>query len=232
MDLGRAAVVVAHPDDEILWFSSLGARVGRIVMCYGAVTAAPERAEQRRRVVAAYPRNNVAFLDLPQPRFFRGMSAEIFARETTELAEEDPSFRATLAGRMRPALAGFSTVFVHNPWGEYGHQDHRRVNAVVNALGGEMGFAVYVSCYAERQVAAHAAAALDQGVRDSVSFPVEASDIEPIFKLYQAHGCWTWTTNWNWPREEHFVQLGGSPPRAGPVPLHFFDVRWSEAASG
>jgi hypothetical protein len=28
--------------------------------------------------------------------------------------------------------------------------------------------------------------------------------------------------------EEHFVQLGGnSSPRAGPVPLHFFDARWS-----
>lgn len=228
MDLGRAAIVVAHPDDEILWFSSLGGRVGRIVMCYGAVANAPERAGQRRRVVAEYPRNNVLFLDLPQPRFFRGMSAEIFDRETAELVEEDPAFRATLTEQMRRALAGFTTVFVHNPWGEYGHQDHRRVNAVVNALRGEMNFAVYVSCYVERQVAAHAAVALDEGIRDTASFTVNRPDIEPIFKLYQAHGCWTWTTNWNWPGQEHFVQLGGnSSPRAGPVPLLFFDARWS-----
>jgi LmbE family N-acetylglucosaminyl deacetylase len=227
MDLGRAAIVVAHPDDEILWFSSLSARVGRIIMCYGAVSNVPERAEQRRRVVAAYPRKNVQFLDLPQPRFFRGMSTEIFDHETRELAEEDPTFRAALIDRIRPALSGFTTVFVHNPWGEYGHQDHRRVNMVVNALRGEMEFAVYVSCYVERQVAAHAVAMLDQGVRDTVSFSVSWPEIEPIFRLYQAHSCWTWTTNWNWPREEHFVQFGsGGSPRAGPIPLDFFDVRW------
>lgn len=228
MDLSRAAIVVAHPDDEILWFSSLGARVGRVVMCYGAVSAAPERAAQRRRVVAAYPHDNVCFLDLPQPKVYRGMSAEIFARETRELAEDDDAPRAALTERLRPALAGITTVFVHNPWGEYGHQDHRRVNAVVNALRAESGFAVYVSCYVERQIAAPAAAALEAGIRDVKTFPVSLPDIEPIFRLYQAHACWTWTTNWNWPPEEYFVELGnGAAPRAGPVPLHFFDVRWS-----
>ena len=54
-----------------------------------------------------------------------------------------------------------------------------------------------VSCYVERQVAAHAAVVLDEGIRDTASFAVSRPDIEPIFKLYQAHGCWTWTTNWN-----------------------------------
>src|SRR5580765_529365 len=53
MDLRDAAVVVAHPDDEVLWFSSLVAKVGRIVTCYGPNPKVAERGEQRRRVVRA-----------------------------------------------------------------------------------------------------------------------------------------------------------------------------------
>lgn len=227
MDLSRAAIVVAHPDDELLWFSSLGARVERIVMCYGSVSNVPERAKQRRAVVAAYPLDTVEFLDLPQPRFFRGMSPEVFARETTELEEEDLIFSAVLTDRLRVALSGVTTVFVHNPWGEYGHQDHRRVNMVVNRLRSEMDFAVWVSCYVERQMAGQVVTALDQRINGTLTFPTSWLAIEPIFKLYQTHSCWTWTTNWIWPREEHFIQLGGgSAPCVQPIPFHFFDMRW------
>lgn len=223
VDLRRAAVVVAHPDDELLWFSSLGANVGRIIMCYGAVSNVPERAEQRRKVVLDYPLDTVQFFDLPQPRFFRGMSSEVFRRETTELADENPAFRTALTDKLRAALHGITTVFVHNPWGEYGHQDHRRVNMAVNALRREMDFTVYVSCYAERQVLSQIADALDEGIGDILSFPTNPSEIEPIFRLYQSHFCWTWTANWTWPKEEQFFRVGhGASVRAEVIPFHVF----------
>jgi hypothetical protein len=65
-DLAQAAIVVAHPDDQILWFSSLVTKVARIIMCYGTISASSERATNRKNAVKHYPRD-VEFLDLPIP---------------------------------------------------------------------------------------------------------------------------------------------------------------------
>lgn len=227
MDFRRAAIVVAHPDDEILWFSSLAAKVGRIVMCYGAVSNVPERAAQRRRLVEAYPLDTVQFFDLPQPAFWRGMSPGAFERATVELAEENPGHRLALADRLRTALQGVDTVFVHNPWGEYGHEDHRRLNAVVNALRDEMKFKVYVSAYVEMQILNQVDGMLADGIGDVISFPTDRAEIEPIVAMYKLHSCWTWAENWRWPKEEHFFRVGeGVRIREASIPFQVFDVRW------
>jgi LmbE family N-acetylglucosaminyl deacetylase len=225
MDLRSAAIVVAHPDDEVLWFSSLIAKVGRIVMCYGSNPKVIERGVQRRNVVQAYPFNTVRFLDLPEPGLWRGRSLGSVDGELARSAQEDPTFRNSLVDRLGRALQGISTVFVHNPWGEYGHDDHRRLHAAVSALQREMNLAVYVSNYVERRALGLMAAALDDGVSDVVSFPVDRAEIDPIIELYQSNSCWTWTTNWRWPMEEHFFRLGqGAAIRAAPVPFQLFDI--------
>jgi len=159
MDLRNAAIVVAHPDDEVLWFSSLTARVGRIVMCYGSNPKVVERGEQRRNVVRAYPFKTVRFLDLPEPGLWRGRSLGSVESELARTAREDPALRNVLVDGLRAALHGISTVFVHNPWGEYGHDDHRRLYAAISALRQELNLAVYVSNYVERRALGLMAAA-------------------------------------------------------------------------
>src|SRR4051794_38855889 len=96
MDLRKAAIVVAHPDDEVLWFSSLTAKVGRIVMCYGSNPRAVERGRQRRKVVQAYPFNTVRFLDLPEPDLWRARSLESVEKELARSVQEDPIYRKLL----------------------------------------------------------------------------------------------------------------------------------------
>src|SRR5258707_960837 len=49
------AVVVAHPDDEALWLSSVVHSVERIVFGFGAVFDDPGRSRARRQAVAALP---------------------------------------------------------------------------------------------------------------------------------------------------------------------------------
>ena len=216
VDLTRAAVVVAHPDDEILWFSSLAPKVRRIVMCYGAISPRSQRAENRRKLVEAYPLDTVEFLDLPIPG---------------AAAAADPLHLAALADRLGPALEGITTVFTHNPWGEYGQADHRRVHAAIEALRHDHGFAVYVSGYVARHQRAELDLALRRGVGDVVSYPTAKTEIGRIVRLYKAHSCWTWTPHWSWPKREHFLRLdGGAATRPPEIPIHLFGSRHKSRA--
>ncbi len=51
-----------------------------------------------------------------------------------------------LRDMLRPELEGLDAVVTHNPWGEYGHEEHIQVFRVISAQAEEMGFRVWVSC--------------------------------------------------------------------------------------
>ena len=65
--LKRSCLVVAHPDDEILWFSSILAHVDRVIICYLANAAYPGRGLARRRVLDQYPLDHVECLGWDVP---------------------------------------------------------------------------------------------------------------------------------------------------------------------
>lgn len=215
--LARAAIVVAHPDDEILWFSSLVAQVGRIIICYGAISPNSQNAANRRRALAAYPLDTVTFLDLPIPH--AGGTAAQEARDCALLVE-----------RLAPILAGAETVFTHNGWGEYGQADHQRVHSAIGELRNRVEFVQYVSCYVARHQLARVSVALREsgGVSGILSLPVRRADRAAIFALYRSHSCWTWTRHWVWPRREHFLRLCREPATESvlsEIPVRVFGSR-------
>jgi len=231
VDFSDAAIVMAHPDDEVLWSGSLVALVGCIVLCYGHNPKKPERHAQRLSVVRAYPYPGVKFLDLVEPRDApvpKDMRVE--PRSMSELRRESEALELNiLLKELKFALRGAKVVFTHNPWGEYGHVDHRRVNLAVNTLAPELGYAVYTSCYLERRSMLRYGAFLTEGIADAISLPLTQSEIDPVVALYKQHACWTWNANWIWPKEEHFLRFGravglSAPP--APLPLLLFDSGW------
>jgi LmbE family N-acetylglucosaminyl deacetylase len=225
MDLHNAAIVVAHPDDEVLWFSALTPKVAKIVMCYGSNPRVIERGKQRKRVIEDYPLDTVQFLDLPEPDLWQGRELGSVEQELARFDREDMSLRRALAAQLSQALQGMSTVFVHNPWGEYGHDDHRRVYAVVNMLHEYMGFAVYISNYVSRRALALMSAMLSVKVADVVEFGVEYDVVSSIVELYKTNSCWTWTEDWRWPKQDCFFALSCSTRyRSITVPIVLFDV--------
>jgi LmbE family N-acetylglucosaminyl deacetylase len=208
MELTRAAIVVSHPDDEILWFGSIVAKVGRVIIIHGDYAPTPERGPGRRRAIEAYPLQSVAFLDLPEPGEVR--------------ADAEPELTRELAARLREALDGFQVVFTHNAWGEYGHADHRRAHAAVMSLSAEMAFTVYVSGYLGPAAIGRFEEETKRRFVEVVSFETDREPLDAIRDLYKRHDCWTWVRDWAWPREEHFLRVGpGAPLRRATIPLHF-----------
>lgn len=210
------AIVAAHPDDEVLWFGSLLAGASKVIVCYGDDPGNPGIGARRRAAMVNFPLPNLCFLDLPEGGFFRTSDWKRPALSDTGLvlsseedrARYDDNFRR-LAGRIGPLLEGIGVAVTHNPWGEYGHEDHSQVFQVVHALmSGVPQSCLYVSSYISAR-----SAALARACRDIYDYPTcftadtPQTLTEEIKHLYVSHGCWTWKPDWCAPTKETFYSV-------------------------
>jgi len=211
IDFERAAIVAAHPDDEVLWFGSLVPRVGRIVLCYG-MQASGTGGTQRRRVVDEYPYRSIEFFDLIEPgSYTKALWPPVFGPMGLELDAPSPAHESSfseIVARLRQTLSGVTTVFTHNPWGEYGNEEHTLVYAAVNSLKREFGFELYVSSYVGVAMLDLFRQVVDEGINDIRRYRIDKLVAAMIVQLYRKHGAWTWFQDWTWPDEESFVRMG------------------------
>src|SRR5919197_5557224 len=123
--LANAALIVAHPDDEALWFSSIVGRVSRVVVCYEDCADLPHLGPARRAVAQAYPLSTPIWLRQPEPCVLGRVDWKHPVVTDYGLAlnapEVDPESdrryqRAfeTVRTEIDVALRGFDNVFTHN----------------------------------------------------------------------------------------------------------------------
>jgi LmbE family N-acetylglucosaminyl deacetylase len=225
----RLAIVMAHPDDEVLWASSALRAAERIVLVYGALTCGPQLTEGRRAAMAAFPLPTLDWLDMVEPATFDSASWP-HPRETDYglyphralrvLASFDADrYRAQFAAlqaRLRISLDGIRNVIVHSPWGEYGHEDHVQVFRVVASLAEEMQFRVWVPAYDAPKSAALMQRNLRFFGRPTEPMPTDKALAEEISRIYKRTDTWTWFDSYVWPDSERFLpyQRHGAPAGA------------------
>jgi LmbE family N-acetylglucosaminyl deacetylase len=226
----HTAVVVAHPDDEALWLSSVVASTERIVFGFGAVFDRPDRSEARRQAVAALPLKEIVNLEIPESGV-DWKSYQIKPELTPfgiKIAESPQRERyesnyAKLYDGLRASLSGSANVYTHNPWGEYGHPEHIQVYRAVCALQEELGYTVWFSNYVSARnwtfvkgLAGH----LSWAQRIVVKPDMTAA--HALMSVYRQHGAWTYSSAHRWP--EHEVMYA-QPPRSS-APRHGFGGEW------
>lgn len=230
MHEGReTVVVVAHPDDEILWFSSVLPRADNVVLAFGAYAAVPELAEARDKAVAALPLP-VTFLRLHEAGSYAGANWQAPIETANGVALErapeavraayEANFHAVRRHLLETLHAG-QDVYSHNPWGEYGHEDHILVFRAVEAARRELGFRHYVSAYVSDRSAGLAQRWMDRMPPRSGLAVTDQAFGASIEAIYRENGCWTWEENWRWPSEEWFFEMtdAAAVPPPGDVPL-------------
>jgi LmbE family N-acetylglucosaminyl deacetylase len=123
---GKCALVVAHPDDEVLWFGGLLLRHpgNWTVFCCSTPTRDPVRAY---KFFTSCERLGAVGRVLP-------------FRETLQ---------APLVGLEEIDLAGFDVVVTHGAAGEYGHPHHKQVHEFVISRRPQSAL-VLTSCYGEK----------------------------------------------------------------------------------
>jgi len=217
-------LVVAHPDDEALWFSSLLSQVGRVIVCFGACDDFPELGPARRAALAEHPLSRLHWLRLPEPCSVAAVDWDDPVETSAGLAlnaRSDPerqrryerSFSALLEG-LRDELAEAGVVYTHNPWGEYGHPDHVQVSRVVTTLQQSARFELWFSSYVSARSMPLAARHLERLMRHFI-LPVDAEYAERLRQHYSEHGAWTWHLDYVWPEREAFLQETEERSREG-----------------
>lgn len=227
----RTAIVVAHPDDEVLWLSSVLRSAELVIFCFGDFFGRPRMSAARRRAVAALPLPGL--IDLNVRESGGGFAVDWARPRLTEagiaIADAAASERyeanfAALVGSLRTALAGCAAVFTHNPWGEYGHAEHIQVHRAVAALQPELGYTIWFSNYVGSASWGLAQVIASQPCRTDRRAVVP--DVELARKLkgiYRRNGAWTWTRWHRWPAEEYLYAM---PPRAVSAAWHTLAGEW------
>jgi LmbE family N-acetylglucosaminyl deacetylase len=225
------AVVVAHPDDEALWLSSVLASAQRIVFGFGDVFDRPGRSAARRRAVAALPLSGIVNLEIPES----GVDWKSYQTHPeltpvgiqvaeSSVRERYASNYARLHEGLRAALTGCTDVYTHNPWGEYGHPEHIQIYRAVTALQEELGITVWFSNYVSARNWTFA-----RGLVEHLSWAQRAvvgPDLDLAHRLmavYRHHGAWTYSSGHRWPVQE---VLYGEPPKSRAEPRHSFAGEW------
>lgn len=217
---GDYAVVVAHPDDEVLWFSSVLAHAKRIIFCYGDFAPSPSMGPARRKVVDQVPYRNVVFLDLPEGEFHecgdwrnpRLVPAGIAIRDAKVRRRYEKNFEL-LVSRLEPLLGDVDSVFTHNPWGEYGHEDHVQVHRAITTIHSRRKSrksqetrVLVPPCFTPKTLKMMKKTAACIGPQ-AFTRRVDKERVKSIKELYSSHGCWTYFEDWVPPDQESFLLL-------------------------
>lgn len=116
-------------------------------------------------MLADYPLARVASLRLPEAEVFNGADwrrpqctpygLAVARKADSSAAFSEETYRANF-DRLRRALAqllsrGYARVYTHNPWGEYGHEEHVQVYRAVKALQPALGFELWFDNYASNK---------------------------------------------------------------------------------
>jgi LmbE family N-acetylglucosaminyl deacetylase len=135
-----------------------------------------------------------------------------------------------LKTELRTRLVGRKNVFTHNPWGEYGHEEHVQVFRAVEALQGEFGFRLWCSNYYSNKSYGLMVGSMAQVEGVHRSFRTRVDLAASLKELYTRTGCWTWYPDYRWPDHEAFIAWSGEaraqPKEGGVVPMNAVRVRF------
>lgn len=135
---------------------------------------------------------------------------------------------AIIRDRLRPLLRTDMNVFTHNPWGEYGHEEHVQVFRALDELRGEIGFRLWMSNYCTERALPLAMRYFAADPGGYVRLPADKAFADRVADVYKAHGCWTWDDDWAWFDEECFMEaprcLADAGAHAHLFPLNLFRI--------
>lgn len=240
--LAGCAVVMAHPDDEILWASSILRRAGLILLAFGPLAGQPGLGPGRARALAAFPLPTIVHLALQEAGALeradwaapRPTAAGLQLRADPfgphpRAARDYAANHARLVAELTTRLAGVAQVITHNPWGEYGHEEHVQLFRAVCDVQAVLGFEVWVSCYAAPRSMPLLLAERHRIGPATPALPTDPALAAEVMALYTAQDVWTWYPDYRWPDTERFFRLlpADTPPApCDPLALNFLPIDW------
>lgn len=212
--LHKSALIAAHPDDEILWFSSIVDKVDQVVICFVHHDSRPVWTRGRLNSLQQYPLKTLSYFDLSASETLNG--ADWWNPAATDIGIEISNQRVSqekyrynfpvLQAKLRENLKNCRNVITHNPWGEYGHEDHVQLYRAVKSLQPEMGFTVWFDSYCSNKSLRFMAEYASGFGCESLQLDTNRQLAWDIAEIYKKNKCWTWYESYEWPETETFIR--------------------------
>jgi|CXWL01.1.fsa_nt_gi glycosyltransferase involved in cell wall biosynthesis len=215
--LEQSIIIIAHPDDEVLWFSSILDKVNQVVVCFLNHADFPHWRVGRQKSLTEYPIKNITCLNIDESGVFNGADWEnpvateygieiVGERIRPQWKDAYKSNYDELKQQLEKQLDGYRYVFTHNPWGEYGHEEHVQVHRVVKDLQAQMKFSLWYSNYVSNKSFKLMVSHVERFCFESVAFRTNRDLTADVMNLYKRNNCWTWFDDWKCFTEEVFLK--------------------------
>ena len=208
-------LIVAHPDDEVLWFSSILDVVGKIVICFLGAEHWPGLGEARTRSLAEHHyRDRIVELGMSQKKAHnKSRWPEPTETDYGLRLDRYPGFdepyqeqAKRLITLLEPYVRDAANVYTHNPWGEYGHEDHVQVSRVTSILANKYDTAIWHGNYVSNKSISLMWRYANGFGRPYFTMPVDRQRSREIADTYYRNGAWTWMDDYVWFDSESFVK--------------------------
>lgn len=232
VQIQNAVMVVAHPDDEILWFSSILNQCKSVLVCFGPSATSKESWDGGRAVLMeTYPLTKVRFLKLRQSDAFEAANwnkpkdaeSGLQLRRRSSLYEENAE---KLRSILEVELKHEKLVFTHNPWGEYGNEEHVQVFRVLTGLQERLGFDLFVTSYVSDRSVKLMSRYVHSLEGNLLMRETNRMLAHRLKNLYVENNCWTWTADYEWPEYESFYRVSQPNERIEPKTSASFPLNY------
>lgn len=211
-DFVGCVIVVAHPDDEVLWASSILRAAKKVIVCYQETDQSQKVSAGRIELLRNFPLDNVVCLKIKESNTYQTTSW----RKPTEseygiyCSRNSRAYIANfhlLVDLLKDHIDADDIVVTHNPWGEYGHEEHVQVYRAVTRLQKDRHFRLFVTGYVGDRVIHFMEQNTDRLGQASSLFAIDKSLCHALKRHYQLHDSWTWDDNYEWPDFECFYEV-------------------------
>ena len=208
----NSVLIVAHPDDEILWFSSILESVEKIIIVFKG-TDDKKILSGRENILSskALPyANKITCLEIeesnasntsnwkmPKPTDYGIKTSSIKYKENYD----------KLRNKLNKSLVGFNNVITHNPWGEYGHEEHVQVFRATMSLLTELNYTIWVPGYFSERTFSMMSLFKKYISKNFVNYNINQQFCENVKSIYIDNEAWTWSNDYNWPHAETFYEV-------------------------
>lgn len=210
-----SVLIVAHPDDDILWLGSVIDKVESIIFCFNDDPRNPGMGPARKKTIDEYPLSNVSTLDIAEPQAWdkadwsRPVATEYGIRFKNGEESDESYLNAynKLIHILRARVARRKNVFTHNPWGEYGHEEHVLVYRVLKTLQTEYHYDLWFSNYCSNRSIHMMNHYISGFVAEYACLPVNLALVKEIAEIYRRNECWTWYEDYQWFEQECLMRV-------------------------
>jgi len=230
----NSLLIVAHPDDEILWFSSLLHNIKKVIICF---TPFSDNLRLTREFIQEYPLKNTQFLALKgfggyhKVNFFLPVETRcgVLIKNSLKEAIRYRKNCLSLKQNLEELIPEKSHVFTHNPWGEYGHEEHVQVSNIISNMRQRKNLKVWHNNYGSRKAFSLMKRTIFATQFESFKRSIDLDFVRYMRSFYLEKGCWTWDPSWQWFEEETFFSSKNDlilPTYQHTIPLNLFNVSY------